>query len=40
MIALLIMQILVVLIFGVEPKNRRLEEIDNEGQAAAQTAKV
>jgi putative MFS transporter len=31
MIGLLIVQIVVVLIFGVEPKKRRLEEIDNEG---------
>jgi hypothetical protein len=30
MIALLIVQILLVLFLGIEPKNRRLEEIDNE----------
>jgi putative MFS transporter len=33
MIALLIVQIFVVLIFGVEPKQQRLEEIESEGSA-------
>jgi putative MFS transporter len=32
MIVLLMVQILVVLIFGVEPNKRRLEEIDNDGR--------
>jgi putative MFS transporter len=40
MIALLIVQIVVVLIFGVEPKNRRLEEIDTEVPVAPQPAKM
>jgi MFS transporter, putative metabolite:H+ symporter len=40
MIGLLIVQIFVVLIFGVEPKKRRLEEIETEGPAFPQTAKV
>lgn len=37
MIALLVVQILVVLLFGVEPKRRRLEEIDS-GTPAARPA--
>jgi putative MFS transporter len=40
MIALLILQIVVVLIFGVEPKKRRLEEIEAEAAGAPQPAKV
>jgi MFS transporter, putative metabolite:H+ symporter len=40
MIALLIVQIVVVLIFGVEPKKRRLEEIEAEAAGAPQPAKV
>jgi len=40
LILLLIVQIFVVLIFGVEPKKRRLEEIDNETSVSAQTAKA
>ena len=40
MIALLIVQIVVVLIFGVEPRKRRLEEIDGEAPASTQPAKV
>jgi hypothetical protein len=40
MIALLIVQIFVVLVFGVEPKKRRLEEIETEGSAAPQPVKV
>jgi putative MFS transporter len=39
MIGLLIVQIFVVLIFGVEPKNRRLEEIDNRGPVSPQPIK-
>jgi putative MFS transporter len=39
MIGLLIVQIVVVLIFGVEPKKRRLEEIDTEGLVSPQPAK-
>ena len=39
MIGLLIVQIVVVLIFGVEPKKRRLEEIDAEGLVSPQPAK-
>jgi MFS transporter, putative metabolite:H+ symporter len=39
MIGLLIVQIVVVLIFGVEPKKRRLEEIDAEGLVSLQPAK-
>ena len=39
MIGLLIVQIVVVLIFGVEPKKRRLEEIDAEGIVSPQLAK-
>ena len=39
MIGLLIVQIVVVLIFGVEPKKRRLEEIDAEGIVSPQPAK-
>jgi putative MFS transporter len=38
MIALLLVQILVVLFFGVEPKKRRLEEIDSEMPASSETA--
>jgi len=40
MIALLIVQIVVVLIFGVEPKKRRLEEIESEGSVTPQPAKA
>jgi putative MFS transporter len=40
MIGLLIVQIFVVLIFGVEPKKRRLEEIDTEAPVSPQPAKV
>lgn len=40
MIALLIVQIVVVLVFGVEPKRRRLEEIEAEAPGAPQPAKV
>jgi putative MFS transporter len=40
LILLLIVQILVVGIFGVEPRKRRLEEIDKETSVSAQTAKV
>lgn len=40
MIALLIVQIVVVLVFGVEPKKRRLEEIEAEAVGAPQPAKV
>jgi putative MFS transporter len=40
MIALLIVQIFVVLIFGVEPKKRRLEEIESEGSVTPQPANV
>jgi putative MFS transporter len=40
MIGLLIVQIVVVLIFGVEPKKRRLEEIESEGSVAPDVAKV
>jgi hypothetical protein len=40
MIALLIVQIFVVLIFGVEPKKRRLEEIESEGSVTSQPANV
>ena len=40
MIVLLIVQIVVVLIFGVEPKKRRLEEIEAEAAGAPQPAKV
>jgi MFS transporter, putative metabolite:H+ symporter len=40
MIALLIMQIIVVLIFGVEPKKRGLEEIESEGSVAPHPANV
>lgn len=40
MIALLIVQIVVVLVFGVEPKKRRLEEIEAEAAGAPQPAKV
>ena len=36
LIGLLVMQILVVLLFGVEPKRRRLEEIDSEAPVSAQ----
>jgi len=39
MIGLLIVQIVVVLIFGVEPKKRRLEEIDTAGLLSSQPAK-
>lgn len=40
MIGLLIVQIVVVLIFGVEPRKRRLEEIEGEGSVAPQPANV
>jgi putative MFS transporter len=40
MIALLIVQIFVVLIFGVEPKKRRLEEIESEGSFAPHPVKA
>jgi MFS transporter, putative metabolite:H+ symporter len=40
MIALLIVQIIVVLIFGVEPKKRGLEEIESEGSVAPHPANV
>jgi putative MFS transporter len=40
MIGLLIMEILVVLTFGVEPKKRRLEEIESEATASPYPAKV
>jgi MFS transporter, putative metabolite:H+ symporter len=36
LVGLLVMQILVVLLFGVEPKRRRLEEIDSEAPVSAQ----
>ena len=39
MIGLLMVQIVVVLIFGVEPKKRRLEDIDAEGLVSPQPAK-
>jgi MFS transporter, putative metabolite:H+ symporter len=39
MIALLIVQIVVVLIFGVEPKKRGLEEIESEGSISPHPAK-
>jgi putative MFS transporter len=40
MIGLLIVQIVVVLIFGVEPKKRRLEEIDTGAPVSAQPSKL
>jgi len=40
MIGLLAIQIIVVLIFGVEPKKRRLEEIETEAAVSPQPAKV
>jgi putative MFS transporter len=40
MIGLLIVEILVVLTFGVEPKKRRLEEIESETTASPHPAKV
>jgi len=40
MIGLLIVQIVIVIIFGVEPKKRRLEEIDAERPVAPQSAQV
>jgi MFS transporter, putative metabolite:H+ symporter len=40
MIGLLIVQIVIVIIFGVEPKKRRLEEIDAVGPVAPQSAQV
>ena len=40
MIGLLIVQIVVVLIFGVEPKNRRLEEIDAGAPVSAQPSSL
>jgi hypothetical protein len=40
MIGLLIVQILVVLALGVEPKRLRLEDIGSEVRASARTAKV
>jgi len=40
MIGLLIVQIVVVLIFGVEPKKRRLEEIDTGAPVSAQPSEL
>jgi putative MFS transporter len=40
MIGLLIVQIVVVLIFGVEPKKRRLEEIDTEAPVSVQPSEL
>jgi putative MFS transporter len=40
MIGLLIVQIVVVLMFGVEPKKRRLEEIDSDVPASRHPARV
>ena len=40
MIGLLIVQIVVVLIFGVEPKKRRLEEIDTGAKVSAQPSEL
>jgi putative MFS transporter len=40
MIGLLVLQICVVLLFGVEPKKRRLEEIESEGSVSPYPAKV
>jgi len=40
MIALLLVQILVVLLFGVEPRQRRLEEIDSGMPASSRTASM
>jgi MFS transporter, putative metabolite:H+ symporter len=40
MIALLLVQILVVLLFGVEPRKRRLEEIDSGMPASSRTASM
>jgi MFS transporter, putative metabolite:H+ symporter len=40
MIGLLIVQIVVVLIFGVEPKKRRLEEIDTGASVSAQASEL
>jgi putative MFS transporter len=40
MIGLLIVQIVVVLIFGVEPKKRRLEEIDTGAPVSAQASEL
>jgi putative MFS transporter len=37
LIGLLVVQILVVLLFGVEPKKRRLEEIDSEMPVSVQS---
>jgi putative MFS transporter len=40
MITLLLVQILVVLLFGVEPRKRRLEEIDSGMPASSRTASM
>jgi MFS transporter, putative metabolite:H+ symporter len=40
MIGLLVLQICVVLLFGVEPKKRRLEEIESEALVSSHPAKV
>jgi hypothetical protein len=40
MIGLLIIQICVVLLFGIEPKKRRLEELESEEGASPYPAKV
>ena len=40
LIALLTVQIFVVLVYGVEPKNRRLEEMDSQTPVSTQPAKV
>jgi hypothetical protein len=40
MIGLLIVEILVVFTLGVEPKKRRLEEIESEASASPKPAKV
>jgi putative MFS transporter len=37
LVGLLVVQILVVLLFGVEPKRRRLEEIDSEAPVSVQS---
>jgi MFS transporter, putative metabolite:H+ symporter len=40
MIGLLVIQICVVLLFGIEPKKRRLEELESEAGASPYPAKV
>jgi putative MFS transporter len=40
MMGLLIVEIVVVVLFGIEPRKRRLEEIDQETPAAHETAKA